>query len=105
MLREMFCHYVIVGHSERRQYFGETDETSTRRPRPRWPPTCAHRLHRRDAAERESGRTEEVITTQVRASLAGMSPRELKECIAYEPVWAIGTGKTATPRRRRKCMP
>ncbi len=101
MLRELFCHYVILGHSERRQYFGETDEIVNKKTKAALasnlkPIVCIGET----LQERESGRTEAVITTQTRASLAGLSPRELVECIvAYEPVWAIGTGKTASPQQ------
>jgi triosephosphate isomerase len=101
MLRELFCHYVILGHSERRQYFGETDEIVNKKTKAALasnlkPIVCIGET----LQERESGRTEEVITTQARASLAGLSTRELVECIvAYEPVWAIGTGKTASPQQ------
>ncbi len=99
MLRELFCHYVILGHSERRSYFGETDEIVNKKTKSALasnlkPIVCVGET----LAEREAGRTEDVITTQVKGSLAGLSPKELTDCIiAYEPVWAIGTGKTATP--------
>ncbi len=101
MLRELYCHYVILGHSERRTYFGETDEIVNKKTKTALasnlkPIVCIGET----LQEREANRTEEVITTQVRGSLAGLSPRELVECIlAYEPVWAIGTGKTASPQQ------
>ena len=101
MLRELYCHYVILGHSERRSYFGETDDIVNKKTKAALasnlkPIVCIGET----LQERESNRTEEVITTQVRGSLAGLSPRELVECIlAYEPVWAIGTGKTASPQQ------
>jgi len=101
MLRELYCHYVILGHSERRTYFGETDEIVNKKTKAALasnlkPIVCIGET----LQEREANRTEEVITTQVRGSLAGLSPRELVECIlAYEPVWAIGTGKTASPQQ------
>lgn len=104
MLRELFCHYVIVGHSERRGYFGETDEIVNKKTKAALasnlkPIVCIGET----LQERESGRTEQVITTQTRGSLAGLSPRELVECIiAYEPVWAIGTGKTASPQQAQE---
>lgn len=104
MLRELFCHYVIVGHSERRGYFGETDEIVNKKTKAALasnlkPIVCLGET----LQERESGRTEQVITTQTRGSLAGLSPRELVECIiAYEPVWAIGTGKTASPQQAQE---
>lgn len=90
---------VIIGHSERRQYFGETDETVLKRTKAALeyglqPIVCVgERLE-----ERESGNTESVLKTQFDGGLAGLSPEEFaKVVIAYEPVWAIGTGKTATP--------
>ena len=98
MLRELYCHYVILGHSERRQYFGETDAIVNRKTQA----ALASSLHPivcvgETLQEREAGRVEEVITTQVQGSLAGLSAKELLDSvIAYEPVWAIGTGKTAT---------
>lgn len=104
MLRELYCHYVIIGHSERRQYFGETDETVNKKTR------AAHAANLKPIVcvgetlqERESGRTFEVVERQVRAALAGLSTRELTETvIAYEPVWAIGTGKNATPAQAQE---
>ena len=98
MLRELFCHYVILGHSERRTYFHETDEIVNRKAKAAlsWglhPIVCVGET----LAQREAGEVESVITTQVRGSLAGLSQKEiLDSVIAYEPVWAIGTGKTAT---------
>ena len=98
MLRELYCHYVILGHSERRQYFGETDAIVNRKTQA----ALASSLHPivcvgETLQEREAGKGEEVITTQVQGSLAGLSAKELLDSvIAYEPVWAIGTGKTAT---------
>jgi triosephosphate isomerase len=90
---------VIVGHSERRQYFGETDETVHRKVRA----ALAHGLAPlvcvgETVAERAAGATEAVVTGQLRSALAGLTPAEAAACwIAYEPVWAIGTGQTATP--------
>ena len=98
MLRELFCHFVILGHSERRQYFGETDEIVNKKVKAALasalrPIVCVGET----LAEREAGKVSDVISTQVRGSLAGLSQQEILECvIAYEPVWAIGTGKTAT---------
>ncbi len=98
MLRELYCHYVILGHSERRQYFGETDAIVNRKTKA----ALAASLHPivcvgETLPEREAGQVEGVITTQVKGSLAGLSAKEvLESVIAYEPVWAIGTGKTAT---------
>jgi len=97
MLRELGVYGTIVGHSERRQYFGETDETVVRRV----VAAMEHGLHviacvGESEAEREAGETESVLRRQVGAIAEGVE--EIDELvIAYEPVWAIGTGKTATP--------
>jgi triosephosphate isomerase len=104
MLREVFCHYVILGHSERRQYFKETDEIVNRKAKAALvanlkPIVCVGET----LAERETNRTKDVVETQVRGSLRGLSPRDLLDVIvAYEPVWAIGTGKTATPEQAQE---
>jgi triosephosphate isomerase (TIM) len=98
MLKEIGCRYVIVGHSERRQFFGETDETVNRR---------AHAVVREGLVpilcvgetlgERDGGRTLEVVSRQVRGALVGFSAAQVGHLVlAYEPVWAIGTGRTAT---------
>ncbi len=98
MLKEVGAEYVVLGHSERRQYFGETDETVNKRTKAALeaglkPIVCVGEL----LWEREAGITEEVISRQIKLDFAGISAEELLNCIiAYEPVWAIGTGKTAT---------
>ena len=98
MLAEVGVRHGIVGHSERRQLFGETDETVRRKVGALLaagirPILCVGEL----LAEREAGRTLEVVSRQVRGGLAGLSPDVLMAVtVAYEPVWAIGTGKTAT---------
>ena len=98
MLAEMGIEYVIVGHSERRQYFGETDQTVNQRVRAGLDAgltviLCVGEL----LAEREQNITEEICSLQTKIALGGVSKDELKKIIvAYEPVWAIGTGKTAT---------
>lgn len=98
MLKEAGCTYVILGHSERRQYFGETDETVNRRALSAVkyglvPILCIGETLK----ERESNQTLEVVRRQVRGALAGFAAAEVARfVIAYEPVWAIGTGKTAT---------
>jgi len=91
------CDYVILGHSERRQYFGETDQVVNKKVKAAlkaglMPILClGERLE-----EKEAGKTEEVVTRQVRGALEGISsPQGL--VIAYEPIWAIGSGKAATP--------
>ncbi|MBR6022718.1 MAG: triose-phosphate isomerase [Kiritimatiellae bacterium] len=98
MLRELYCHYVILGHSERRQYFHEDDAIVNRKVR------AAHSWGLRPIVcvgetleQREAGQVEAVVSSQVRGSLDGLSQKEMLDTIvAYEPVWAIGTGKTAT---------
>jgi len=99
MLAEVGVQHVIVGHSERRQLFGETDETVRKKvgavlAAGLRPIVCVGET----LAERESGRTLEVVGRQLRAGLSGLPPEALASSatVAYEPVWAIGTGKTAT---------
>jgi triosephosphate isomerase len=99
MLRAVGCRWVIVGHSERRQYFGETDETVLKKTQAALaggltPIVCVgERLE-----EREAGSTESVLRSQCTLGICGLSPEEFARIvIAYEPVWAIGTGRTATP--------
>ncbi len=98
MLAEMGVPYVVLGHSERRQYFGETDETVNKRTKAALaaglkPIVCVGEL----LWERECNITEEVIARQIKLDLFDVSAEDvLKTVIAYEPVWAIGTGKTAT---------
>jgi triosephosphate isomerase len=101
MLLDSGCKYVIIGHSERRQYFGETDETVNRKVRQALrkgllPILCVGET----LAEREAGRLNDVIGRQVTGGLKDISADDMKKVvIAYEPVWAIGTGKTATPEQ------
>ncbi|MCC8167136.1 MAG: triose-phosphate isomerase [Planctomycetes bacterium] len=99
MLVEAGCDFVIIGHSERRQYFGETNETCNKKAKAAIAAgltvilCCGETLE-----EREAGKTTAVVTDHVKNGLAGFTPEEIKKIvIAYEPVWAIGTGKTATP--------
>jgi triosephosphate isomerase (TIM) len=98
MLKEFAVRYVILGHSERRQYQKESDELIAKKAQAAHgaslqPIVCVGET----LAEREAGRMEKVLETQVRGSLAGLSKEQMVETvIAYEPVWAIGTGKTAT---------
>ncbi len=97
MLKDLVT-YVIIGHSERRQYFGETDATVNRRVKA----ALAHGLTPimcvgETLAQREAGETSAVVTTQVMNGLAGLSAAEVESIvIAYEPVWAIGTGRAST---------
>lgn len=93
-----FCQYVILGHSERRQYFGETDETVNRKVKAAYavgltPIVCVGET----LTENTSGQTGAVVERQVREGLKGLTPEQAKTLvIAYEPVWAIGTGLAAT---------
>jgi len=99
MLRAAGCTHVILGHSERRQYFGETNEKVNAKAKKALangllPIICVGETLK----EREDGVTAKIITTQIQGVLAGLSSDEMKKVvIAYEPVWAIGTGKNATP--------
>ena len=98
MLKAIGVEYVIIGHSERRQYFAETDETVNKKIKAALanglkPIVCVGET----LEQREAGKTEEIITSQTRLALDGLTPEEVKGIIiAYEPIWAIGTGKTAT---------
>jgi len=99
MLLDLGCKYVIIGHSERRQFFGETDETVNKKVRQALnkgllPIVCVGEL----LSEREAGKANDVIERQVVGALKGVTAAEMQKIVvAYEPVWAIGTGKTATP--------
>ncbi|MGC8742418.1 MAG: triose-phosphate isomerase [Verrucomicrobiia bacterium] len=104
MLKEFSVRYVILGHSERRQYQKESDELISKK---------AHTAHSASLkpivcvgetlAERESGQTEKVLERQIRGSLAGLTAQQMEETIiAYEPVWAIGTGRNATPEQAQQ---
>lgn len=99
MLGDIGAAYVIIGHSERRQYFGETDETAGKRLRAALEGGLRGILCVGETLEeKDAGQTTQVIYRQLTAALAGVSTKELANVvIAYEPVWAIGTGKTATP--------
>ena len=99
LIRDAGCSHAIVGHSERRQLFGETDASVNRKARAALaagltPIICVGET----LEERESGRAQEVVGGQVKGALAGFSPGDLEASVlAYEPIWAIGTGKTASP--------
>ena len=98
MLQSMNVEYVIIGHSERRQYFAETDETVNKKVKAALkyglkPIICVGET----LEQREAGKAVQIITTQTRLALEGLKPKEMETIIiAYEPIWAIGTGKTAT---------
>jgi len=104
MLKSIGCTYVIIGHSERRTYFHETDETVNKKifaalAEGLKPIVCVGET----LAEREQGKTFEVIKRQVTQGLARLSAEQMQTVvIAYEPVWAIGTGKTATPEQAQE---
>ncbi|HJO95456.1 MAG TPA: triose-phosphate isomerase [Victivallales bacterium] len=104
MLLDLGVEYVIVGHSERRQYHAETDDEVSRKAKfalksGLLPIICIGET----LEEREADKTSQVITSQIRGSLAGLSSDEiLKTTLAYEPVWAIGTGKTASPEQAQE---
>ena len=98
MLKDLGVKYVIIGHSERRQYFGETDVTVNKKVHAALeaglhPIICVGE----SLEQREMGVTMELIALQVKSALSGVAPEKVRKCvIAYEPIWAIGTGKTAT---------
>ena len=104
LLRDMFVRYVVLGHSERRQLFGETDDIVNRKVR------VAHEAALRPIVcvgetleQREKGSVQKILSLQLRGSLANLSAKELQETvIAYEPVWAIGTGRNATPAQAQE---
>ncbi len=99
MLKDAGCEYVVIGHSERRQYFGETDETVNKKIKAALaqelvPIVCIGE----SLKEREEGETINKVETQLRAGFEGLGKEDMSQIIiAYEPIWAIGTGLTATP--------
>ena len=98
MLKSIGVEYVIIGHSERRQYFNETDETVNKKVKTAFkhelkPIVCVGET----LEQREAGKAEEIITNQTEKALEGLTDEQVQNTIiAYEPIWAIGTGKTAT---------
>jgi len=104
MLKAVGCEYVILGHSERRQYFGETNELINQKAKKALalgltPIVCVGE----SLQEREAGITGQIVTTQVKGTLSGIGPQEMTRIvIAYEPVWAIGTGRVATPEQAQE---
>jgi len=103
MLKDLGVKYVIIGHSERRQYFGETDATVNKRTKAALaagltPIVCVGET----LAERDGGKMEEVVVRQVKIGLADLGDDLGKIVVAYEPVWAIGTGRTATPAQAQE---
>lgn len=99
MLKELRCDYVIIGHSERREYFGETDETVNKKVKAVFaermlPIVCVGE----SLATHDNGNTESFVRSQVMGGLDGLKPEQASRLvIAYEPIWAIGTGRTAIP--------
>ena len=106
MLKDAGCDYVIIGHSERRQYFSETDEMINKKAKAilaggLLPIICCGET----LEQRESGVTDQHIASQIRAALAGLSNEEVaKSVIAYEPIWAIGTGKTCDSKEANRVI-
>ena len=104
LLRDLFVHYVVLGHSERRTLFGETDEIVNRKVR------AAHEATLRPIVcvgetleQRDKGSVEKILSIQLRGSLKDLTEKELQETVvAYEPVWAIGTGRVATPEQAQQ---
>jgi len=104
MLRDLFVRYVVLGHSERRTLFGETDEVVNRKV------GAAHEATLRPIVcvgetleQRDRGNVEKILSIQLHGSLAGLDQKELQETvIAYEPIWAIGTGRNATPAQAQE---
>ncbi|PIP19848.1 MAG: triose-phosphate isomerase [Candidatus Omnitrophica bacterium CG23_combo_of_CG06-09_8_20_14_all_41_10] len=104
MLKDAGCSFVIIGHSERRQFFGETNESVNKKLKAALaigltPIVCVGEVLK----EREAGKTLDVLKDHIEGALSGISVEDaLKIVIAYEPVWAIGTGKTATPAQAQE---
>lgn len=103
MLKDLGVTYAIIGHSERRQYFGETDETVNKRTKAALeagliPIVCVGET----LEERDAGKLEEVVARQIKTGLADLGSALGNVVIAYEPVWAIGTGRTATPAQAQE---
>jgi triosephosphate isomerase len=104
MLRDAGCSHVIIGHSERRQFYGETDRSVNKKTKAALASgltaiVCVGEM----LAEREAGNAENVVGTQLSGGLEGLTVADMERIIiAYEPVWAIGTGKTATPEQAQE---
>lgn len=101
MLRELFVRFVVIGHSERRTLFGETDETVNKKVKAALAATMTPIVCVGETlAERDADQVEAVLARQLRIGLDGLTPAQIDDLvIAYEPVWAIGTGRTATPKQ------
>ena len=106
MLKEVGVSYAIIGHSERRQYFGETDETVNMRTKAAIAAGITSIICVGESLEeRETGKTEAIVSAQAEKALAGIEAEDVKALvIAYEPIWAIGTGKTATKEQANETI-
>lgn len=106
MLEAMGIDYVVIGHSERREYFNETDETCNKKVKAAFAHNLTPILCCGESLEqRENGTTNKVIEAQIKADLAGLTNEQAeKVVIAYEPIWAIGTGKTATSEQANETI-
>jgi triosephosphate isomerase len=104
MIRDLFARYVVLGHSERRTLFGETDETVNKKTKTAIAATLTPIVCIGETlAERDAGKVETVLQTQLTGSLVGIPAKDLADVVlAYEPVWAIGTGRTATPEQAQE---
>jgi triosephosphate isomerase (TIM) len=104
MLRDFFVHYVVLGHSERRALFGETDEIVNRKVRAALEATLRPIVCIGETLEqRDKGNVEKILSIQLRGGLKDLNEKELVETVvAYEPVWAIGTGRNATPEQAQQ---
>ena len=104
MLKDVGCSHVIIGHSERRQFYGETDESVNKKTKASVSAgLTAIVCVGEHLSEREAGNAENVVKTQLAGSLEGLTVSDMERIIiAYEPVWAIGTGKTATPEQAQE---
>ncbi len=104
MIKDAGCSHVIIGHSERRQFYGETDESVNRKTKAALAAgLTAIVCVGEHLAEREAGNAESVVSGQLAGGLAGLTADDMERIIiAYEPVWAIGTGKTATPEQAQE---
>jgi triosephosphate isomerase (TIM) len=104
MIKDVGCKYVIIGHSERRQFYGETDDSVNKKTKAAIGAGLAAIVCVGEhLSEREAGNAESVVKTQLAGSLGGLTVSDMERIIiAYEPVWAIGTGKTATPEQAQE---
>ena len=106
MLEAMGVDYVVIGHSERREYFNETDETCNLKVKAAYAHNLVPILCCGESLEdRENGTTNQVIEAQIKADIAGLTNEQVEKLvIAYEPIWAIGTGKTATSEQANETI-